>query len=118
MDRGRQHRDRRPDRSPGRMAGRRAQRRGPDGGEMTAVQSIATVGDFYVPAFELRLRGRPVAKDVIRDVISVTYKDNVAEIDSFEVVINNWDAGSRAFKYSDDTLFDPGAEVNLRMGYR
>lgn len=85
---------------------------------MTAAQSIATVGDFYVPAFELRLRGRPVAKDVIRDVISVSYKDNVAEIDSFEVVINNWDAGSRAFKYSDDTLFDPGAEVELRMGYR
>ena len=85
---------------------------------MTLVQSIATVGDFYVPVFELRLRGRPVAKDVIRDVISVTYKDNVAEIDSFEVVINNWDADTRTFKYSDDTLFDPGAEVELRAGYR
>ena len=58
---------------------------------MTLVQSIATVSDFYVPVFELRLRGRPVAKDVIRDVISVTYKDNIAEIDSFEVVINNWE---------------------------
>jgi phage protein D len=85
---------------------------------MTTVQSIATVGDFYVPAFEMRLRGRPVAKDVIRDVISVTYKDNVAEIDSFEVVINNWDGEHRTFKYSDDTLFDPGAEIELRMGYR
>jgi phage protein D len=84
----------------------------------TTVQSIATVGDFYVPTFELRLRGRPVNKDVIRDVISVTYKDSIAEIDSFEVVINNWDAESRTFKYSDDTLFDPGAEVELRMGYR
>lgn len=85
---------------------------------MTAVQSIATVGDFYVPSFELKLRGRPVAKDVIRDVISVSYKDNVAEIDSFEVVITNWDAEHRTFKYSDDTLFDPGAEIELRMGYR
>jgi phage protein D len=85
---------------------------------MTLVQSIATVGDFYVPLFELRLRGRPVAKDVIRDVISVSYKDSVAEIDSFEVVINNWDADTRTFKYSDDTLFDPGAEVELYLGYR
>lgn len=85
---------------------------------MTAVQSIATVSDFYVPSFELRLRGRPVAKDVIRDVISVSYKDNVAEIDSFEVVINNWDAEHRTFKYSDDPMFDPGAEIELRMGYR
>ena len=42
----------------------------------------------------MRLRGRPVAKDVIRDVMSVTYKDNLAEIDSFEVAINNWDAGT------------------------
>ena len=85
---------------------------------MTVAQSIATVGDFYVPTFELRLRGRPVARDVIRDVISVTYKDNVAEIDSFELVISNWDAEHRTFKYSDDTMFDPGAEIELRMGYR
>jgi phage protein D len=85
---------------------------------MTAVQSVASEGDFYVPTFALRLRGRPIAQDVIRDVISVTYKDNVAEIDSFEVVINNWDAEKRAFRYSDDTLFDPGNEVELRMGYR
>jgi phage protein D len=85
---------------------------------MTVVESIATAGDFYVPAFEMRLRGRPVAKDVVRDVISVTYKDSVAEIDSFEVVINNWDAEQRQFKYSDDTLFDPGAEVELSLGYR
>jgi phage protein D len=85
---------------------------------VTAVQSVATAGDFYVPAFELRLRGRPVAQDVVRDVMSVTYKDNVAEIDSFEVVINNWDAVNRTYKYSDDTLFDPGSEIELRMGYR
>jgi phage protein D len=85
---------------------------------MTLVQSVATAGDFYVPTFELRLRGRPVATDVVRDVISVTYKDNVAEIDSFEVVINNWDDDLRRFKYSDETLFDPGAEIELSMGYR
>ena len=69
---------------------------------MTLVQSVATAGDFYVPAFELRLRGRPVAADVVRDVISVTYKDDVAEIDSFEVVINNWDADLRCFDLSLD----------------
>src|SRR5262245_34480698 len=85
---------------------------------MTVVQSVATAGDFYVPAFEMRLRGRPVTKDVVRDVMSVSYKDNVAEIDSFEVVINNWDAQQRQFKYSDDTLFDPGAEIELSLGYR
>ena len=84
----------------------------------TTVESIATVGDFYVPTLELRLRGRPVNKAVIRDVISVTYKDSIAEIDSFEVVINNWDAEGRTFKYSDDTLFDPGAEGRTSSALR
>ena len=83
---------------------------------MTAALSIATAGDFYVPTFQLRLRGRPVTLDVVRDVISVSYKDNITEIDSFEVVINNWDAETRTFKYSDDTLFDPGSEMQKPGG--
>ncbi|MEU4560122.1 hypothetical protein AB0F72_17200 [Actinoplanes sp. NPDC023936] len=83
-----------------------------------ATLPVTTAGDFYVPAFELKLRGRPATKDVIRDVVSVSYKDGITDIDSFEIVINNWDAATRAFKYSDDTLFDPGTEVELRMGYR
>jgi phage protein D len=33
------------------------------------------------------------------------------------VTINNWDAESRTFKYSDDYLFDPGTQVELWMGY-
>ncbi|WP_433830961.1 phage late control D family protein [Actinoplanes sp. CA-015351] len=84
----------------------------------SATLPVTTAGDFYVPAFELKLRGRPAKKDVIHDVVSVSYKDSITDIDSFEVVINNWDAGTRSFKYSDDTLFDPGAEVELSMGYR
>nr|WP_221382015.1 hypothetical protein [Actinoplanes polyasparticus] len=87
---------------------------------MTApiVTSIATKGDFYVPAFELRMRGRPAAPDVIRDVISVSYKDSLTDVDNFDVVINNWDAANRSFKYADDTRFDPGTEIELWMGYR
>jgi len=64
--------------------------------------------DFYVPAFEVRLAGRPAGQDVVRDILSVTYKDSVQDIDSFEIAINNWDAETRAFKYSDQRLFDPG----------
>ena len=29
----------------------------------------------------------------------VTYKDNIKEIDSFEMTVNNWDAETRTFKY-------------------
>jgi phage protein D len=73
--------------------------------------------DFYVPAFEVRLDGKTMGKDVVRDVLSVTYKDSLQEFDSFELTINNWDAETLAFKYSDEPLFDPGAKVELHMGY-
>jgi phage protein D len=88
-------------------------------------------GSFYVPAFEIRIHGRKLPRDVLRDVMQVTYKDNVNEIDSFELTINNWDAEARDFKYvaiegrirKDDArarymgIFDPGAEAEICMGY-
>ena len=54
---------------------------------------------------------------MVRDILQVTYKDNIQEIDSFDITINNWDADKRAFKYSDSDLFDPGKELELWMGY-
>ena len=83
---------------------------------MTA-QPIYTGQDFYIPAFEMRLRGANVPRDVIRDVMQVSFKDNLTDVDSFDVTINNWDAESRTFKYSDDYLFDPGTQIELWMGY-
>ncbi|KGQ19376.1 Phage protein D [Lysobacter dokdonensis DS-58] len=74
--------------------------------------------DFYVPAFEVKLDGRPTGRDVIRDILSVSYKDSLQEIDSFEITINNWDADKREFKYSDLDLFNPGKRVELSMGYQ
>ncbi len=73
--------------------------------------------DFYVPTFEVKLRGRPLGKDVVRDILQVTYKDNIKEVDSFDITINNWDADKREFKYLDVDLFDPGKELELWMGY-
>lgn len=88
-------------------------------------------GSFYVPAFEIRIHGRKLPRDVVRDVTQVTYKDNVNDIDNFELTINNWDARVRDFKYvgiegrvrDDDAraqfqgIFDPGAEAEIWMGY-
>lgn len=88
-------------------------------------------GSFYVPAFEIRIHGRKLPRDVVRDVMQVTYKDNVNEIDNFELTINNWDAEARDFKYvaiegrvhggdaraQNIGIFDPGAEAEIWMGY-
>ena len=85
---------------------------------MTAVaQPIEKAGDFYVPTFRLTLKNRPAGAEIVRDVMSVTFKDSLTDIDSFELVINNWDAQTRAYKFSDDKRFDPGTEVTLEMGY-
>jgi phage protein D len=73
--------------------------------------------DFYVPYFQVKLEGRPPGQDVVRDIITVTYKDDIKQVDSFEITINNWDAGKRTFKYSDQKLFDPGKKLELWMGY-
>ena len=73
--------------------------------------------DFYVPYFQVKLRGRPLGQDIVRDILQVTYKDSLSEIDSFEISINNWDAAKRNFKFSDDDLFNPGKELELSLGY-
>ncbi len=73
--------------------------------------------DFYVPQFQVKVAGRPQGQDVIHDILQVSYKDSIQDIDSFEITINNWDAQERAFKYSDSELFDPGKELDLWMGY-
>jgi phage protein D len=73
--------------------------------------------DFYVPYFEVKIEGRPAGQGVIKDILSVSYKDNIKEFDSFDITINNWDAAKRDFKYSDSQLFDPGKRLELWMGY-
>jgi uncharacterized protein len=82
-------------------------------------QAIPIYGgrDFYVPHFEVKVGDAPLHRDVIHDITTVSYKDSVTEIDSFEITINNWDADTRDFKYSDGGIFDPGKKVELWMGY-
>lgn len=91
-------------------------------------------GGFYVPRFEVKIEGVGLPEDVLRDVTQLTYKDNVKEIDSFELTVNNWDAATGSFKYvGSETeeslkggtpeglrhrLFEPcNKEVLVSMGY-
>jgi len=99
-----------------------------------ADESVAQHG-FYVPQFEVRIEGVGLPRDVLRDVSQLTYRDSLREIDGFELTVNNWDAGTRAFKYvgsetaadlqgggargQNARLFDPcNKEVEVRAGYR
>jgi phage protein D len=90
--------------------------------------------DFYAPSFELRIDGVGLPQGVLRDVMEVTYHDDVNEIDGFELTVNNWDATARCCKYIGSettaqlnssseaskllTLFDPGGKTaQLALGY-
>ncbi len=94
---------------------------------------IYTDQNFYAPRFEIKLRGQNLSRAVIRDVLDVSYSDSLEKLDSFEFTLHDWDAVQRIPKYSSPydesgnlrTLedgspvpnFDPGAKIELQMGY-
>ena len=98
------------------------------------VQESRQRGGFYVPRFEVKIEGAGLPRDVLRDVLQVTYRDNISQLDSFELTVNNWDPTTRRFKYvgsetaaslqqnTPDSqrfkLFEPcGKTVAVRFGY-
>lgn len=88
---------------------------------MTATQQPIAIyegNDFYVPRFEIQVGSKDLPRDVIHDIISVTYADAIEQIDRFELVVSNWDAENLSLKYVDQEIFDPGQKVLVNMGYR
>ena len=93
----------------------------------TPIPIFGQLETFYVPQVEVYVSGRLLQDNVIDDILQVTYKDSINEIDSFDIEINNWDAEKRSFKFTpplkDATqdytgIFDPGAKIEIWMGYR
>ena len=101
---------------------------------MTLAQQAKDFADFYVPRFEVRVSGTALPTSIVRDIISVTYKDSIKDVDSFELSVGNWDAATRMFRYlesdgkvprppnADDQLryrmFQPGPRtLSLNLGY-
>jgi phage protein D len=87
----------------------------------TIEQDIYVGQDFYVPAFRVRVRGKALLQAEY-DVLNVSYTDSDADMDSFDLTINNWDPdgngpGKGWFKYSDTDVFDPWQDIELSMGY-
>jgi uncharacterized protein len=87
---------------------------------------------FYAPQFQIKLKGQNLGRDVIADVIDVTYTDDEANLDCFEFSLGDWDPIERRPKYSspwDESgqpyriggqnapNFEPGADVELYFAY-
>lgn len=92
---------------------------------MSYISPAAEGTDFYVPHFEISLHGKDLDPTVIYDVTEVSYRDSLTEVDGFDLTLANYDSSSptyattatRTFKYSDQDLFDPGKELELKLGY-
>lgn len=92
---------------------------------MSYISPAAEGTDFYVPHFEISLHGKDLAPQVIHDVTEVSYRDSLSDVDGFELTLANYDSSSptyastatRTFKYSDQDLFNPGKQLELKLGY-
>jgi len=101
---------------------------------ITMEQESKRQRSFYAPQFQITIENTGLAPNVLRDVMQLTYRDNINEIDSFEITVNNWDAARRDFKYvgtdepqlldrdnpgsRTDHIFDPcNKVVDIFMGY-
>jgi uncharacterized protein len=93
----------------------------------TPIPIYGQLETFYVPQVQVYVSGQLLQDNIIDDILEVTYKDSVNEIDSFDITINNWDATYRTFKFTPPLVtptvdytgvFDPGAKIELWMGYQ
>lgn len=87
---------------------------------------------FYVPGFEIQVRGAPMPREVVRDVIEVTYEDHIEKVDSFTLTVNNWDSDTGTAKYFGPqtepgagtaaeklaNIFAPNNVLHLYLGYQ
>ena len=86
----------------------------------------------FAPMFQITVEGQDVDKAVLHDVQEVTYTESATGMNSFEFVLNDWDAQKNTAKYSspfDDKgnllkvdgkpvpNFEPGTLLGLKMGY-
>lgn len=88
----------------------------------TPIPIYSQTETFYVPRFEVYLNGKKLAGNIINDILQVTYKDSINEIDSFTIEVNNWDADKRTFKFAPpqkgfEGVFDPDTKIEIWMGY-
>lgn len=76
--------------------------------DLVELSSDPAHSGFYAPHFELRIAGESAPEAVIRDIVQITYKDNIREIDSVDITLNNWDPEGNRYRYiGSETLEGP-----------
>lgn len=96
---------------------------------MSATIPIYTKNDMYVPTFKVKVRQQDVPAAVLRDIVSVTYKDSLDAFDSVDLSLNNWDDSRSGLPtqftymvdsqapYADLFSFNRDKMVEVSLGY-
>lgn len=77
----------------------------------------------YAPSFEIELGGQQFRHGVSLDVLSVSVIDTSDRADSFSITLRDRHPTPGRFpsggqlRWMDDSLFDEGAEVTIKLGY-
>ena len=69
------------------------------------------------PEYEVRVAGAAVEPLVQRDVVEIDVAEEVGRHGRLSLLVQNWDADSRAVRHSDNGPFAPGAAIEVLMGY-
>jgi phage protein D len=86
----------------------------------TSVQSGLPQTDYYAPAFKIRVEGKDLAPQTLKEILDVKVVMDMDNLTSFEFTIANpwhYKEPEATFKYSDSALFDVGNLVHVEMGY-
>lgn len=90
----------------------------------TPPQNLSSLDDFYVPAYRVLLKGKQ-QPHLEQDILSVTFRDSLTDVDSVDLVVDNWDPGDPVpgqnvqgkFRYHNTHVFDPWQDIEVSMGY-
>ncbi len=70
------------------------------------------IQSYFAPRFNVVVQGITMAANITQQVLSVTYEGSLDHADMFKIVFSNTNG-----QYTDLSLFSPGVEVELYMGY-
>jgi hypothetical protein len=85
---------------------------------------LKSLNDFYVPACRVLIKGQP-QPPLQQYITSITYHDSLTDVDSVDLVVDNWDPGipvqgqavKGSFRFHNTNVFDPWQDIEVSMGY-
>jgi phage protein D/phage baseplate assembly protein gpV len=74
--------------------------------------------NFYLPRFEVEIDNKKLPPEVAQSILDITVEEEINEGAHFQITVNiEFDLATHEFKWLDDSLFNPGNTIKIKMGY-